>query len=502
MPTTPTSTPTHRIVIVGAGAAGVFTAFRLREMYGDLHEIVLLEASNRVGGNCYTQGVTYGGSVYSIDCGAQFFYKNPQASYVELLEQLGLMDEASEVIAAPAGFTIWDRQTAKHRMWIPSRLRGFLDYEDDDWERLVQFGLFLSYAYFLDREDPANWTLSVDDWLAGLKLVDDGFKEDVIRPFMYQFCSLPLARMGEASALYAVTYFVRNVFGEPHVNEPDPEAPSLPGLPVFETYQSMMGLDGLLKSVLAHAGIVPRLSEPALGVTKVGGRLSVLTSNGPIDCDHVVLACDPHRAASILATGGTSPAPLVDLLNAMEYVPLPISMQKGGACYMPDDQDFWEPINTIVNGEDVTFSCWFGALRPTFDHGKRIPVFKSWGSPSVAGCRYEFLAHEHQILLPTTAFVALREALREWQGQDGIWFVGGWTRWFDSQEAALDSATWVADALPGDVRPGTGPARMIPPSANRTRRNLRRWLERVARQAPPGKRRKIADAIADVEARG
>lgn len=496
------SPPTNRIVIVGAGAAGVFTAYRIREMYGDAYEIVLLEASGRVGGNCFTTGVSYGGRVYSIDCGAQFFYKNPQASYVELLDQLGMMDEPTEIVSAPAGFTIWDRAAGQHRMWVPSRIRGFLDYENEDWDRLVKFGLYLSYSYFLDREDPANWTLRLDQWLAGLQLLDDDFKQNVILPFLYQFCSLPLARMGEASALYAVTYFVRNVFGEPKVIEPDPESPALPGLPVFETYQSMMGLDGILKRVLATYAIVPVLNSPVVSIAKLGDGLFVHTAGGPIAADHVVLACDPNRAAQILAAGATAPPLLVDTLQQMEYVPLPISMQQNGACWMPDDDDYWEPVNTIVDGDSVAFSCWFGSLRPRYGLGKRIPVFKSWGAPSVAGCAHEFLAHEHQILLPTATFMGLRESLREWQGKDGIWFVGGWTRWFDSQEAALDSATWVADRLPGQPRALTGPARMVPPSPRRTERNLRRWLERVARQAPEGKRDQLAHAIEEVATRG
>jgi predicted NAD/FAD-binding protein len=502
MPTPSASPPTNRIVVVGAGAAGVFTAYRIKEMYADKYEVVLVEASDRVGGNCFTTLVEYGDKPYTIDCGAQFFYKNPQASYVELIEQLGLMDLQSEIISAPAGFTIWDRVANKHRMWMPSRLSGFLEYDDADWDRLVKLGLYLGYAAFLDRANPANWALSLDDWLATLGLLDDEFKQNVIIPFLYQFCSLPLARMGEASAMYAVTYFVRNVFGEPKVGEPDPNTKDLPGLPVFETYQSLIGLDGILDRVLAAACVVPQLNTPVTSVAKIGDRIFVYTAGGPIACDHVVLTCDPNTSAAILAAGGTSPQELVDTLAQLEYVPLPISIQQGGACWMPDDPEYWEPVNTIVDGESVTFSCWFGALRPTYGLDQRIPVFKSWGVPAVADCPHELLAHQHQILLPTTKFVGLRDAVREFQGKDGVWFAGGWTTWFDSQEAALDSATWVADRLPAPALPATGPARMIPANPIRTERNLRRWLERVARQAPDRYRDAIAHSIEEVATRG
>src|SRR5262245_27417355 len=143
------SGPTHRIVIVGAGAAGVFTAYRIREMYGDTFEIVLLEANDRVGGNCMSTKVIYGDTPYSIDCGAQFFYKTVQGSYTALLEQLGLMDDASEVVSAPAGFSVWAKPANERRLWLPSRLSGFADYHLEDWDNLAKFGLFLSYAAFL-----------------------------------------------------------------------------------------------------------------------------------------------------------------------------------------------------------------------------------------------------------------------------------------------------------------------------------------------------------------
>ncbi|NUO48644.1 MAG: NAD(P)-binding protein, partial [Polyangiaceae bacterium] len=219
--------PTNRVIIVGAGAAGVFTAYRLREMYGDKYELAILEANNRIGGNCYSTHVEYGGKDYSIDCGAQFFYKNPQPSYTALLDQLGLLDSANEVVSAPAGFTIYDKPTNNFRLWLPSRVVEFLGYDAADWERLVQFLEYLAYSAALDREE-GSWELSVDDWFSKMKLLSDDFKEKVIKPFMYQFVSLPLNRIGEASALYAITYFIRNLLGEPGVPEPDVDPPKLP----------------------------------------------------------------------------------------------------------------------------------------------------------------------------------------------------------------------------------------------------------------------------------
>ena len=73
-----------------------------------------------------------------------------------------------------------------------------------------------------------NWNLSVDDWVDDLALLDNQFKDDVLRRFFYQFVTLPRDRVGEASARYAITYFVRNVFGEPGIDAPDPPLPIRP----------------------------------------------------------------------------------------------------------------------------------------------------------------------------------------------------------------------------------------------------------------------------------
>ena len=85
--------------------------------------------------------------------------------------------------------------------------------------------------------------------------------------------------------------------------------------------------------------------------------------------------------------------------------------------------------------------------------GQQIPIFKSWGTPDVdpAACAHTFFSHSHRILAPTTTFMTKRREIQTRQGRDGLWFAGGWTNWFDSQEAALDSATDIAAQVSGGV---------------------------------------------------
>jgi predicted NAD/FAD-binding protein len=228
----------------------------------------------------------------------------------------------------------------------------------------------------------------------------------------------------------------------------------------------------------------------------------VHTPNGTFAADHVVFATDPHAASAILTAGGTTDPGLIKTLDGFEYVSLPISMQKDGSCWMPPSEANWEPVNTLVDGNGVTFTAWFGRLRQTYDLVKRIPVFKSWGAPDVGGCQYEFLAHKHFIPLPTTAFMEYRAVLQTFQGKNNLWFVGGWTTWFDSQEAALQSATHIADAIPGEPKAATGKARLVATDPLKNERNLRALAERIARVAPPDQRARITDVIERVKAEG
>jgi len=493
-----------RVVIIGAGAAGVFTAYRLQALYRDAYEIVLVERNDRVGGNALTKTVQFGGRAYAIDCGAQFFYKNPQPSYVKVLQNLGLFDAPVQIDARATGITLWDRQAQKRLLWVPSHLDGFLRYQPEDWTRMVAFATFLIYAFLLDRDKHDNWTLSVDDWIGQLALLDSDFKDTVLRNFLYQFVTLPPDRIGEASARYAVTYFVRNVFGEPVSGTPNPHVAG-PGGATFEVYQSRIGLDGVLQHALDHAGVVPRLQEPVSAVSHaIDGTLQVTTSAETMPADHVVFATDPNVAAGILSAGSFPAPDLVAALQSCEYGDLAISMQNGGSCWMPDDSHYWESVNTLVAGDALQFTAWFGPLRDPDDAGQQIPVFKSWASPDLdpASCAQTFFSHSHRILLPTTAFMSARARVLAHQGRDHVWFAGGWTNWFDSQEAALDSATDVAEGIAGAPRDLVSPGRPTVHDPARQRDRIVQWLAGIAAHAPAEQRKALLNLVNRVETTG
>jgi predicted NAD/FAD-binding protein len=450
----------------------------------------LLERSDRVGGNA--MAVDVGDA--TIECGAQFFHRGAQSSFLQLLDELDLWDEA-EIVRTAAGFTIWDRGARQRLLHLPSTVAGFRSLQFPDWVRATKFGLFLAYAYALERWE-SDWTITVDAWLARMHLLDDGFKHRVIKPFLFQFLSLPPLRLGEASAKYAVTYLVRTLFPGRGV------VPVVPRIgrarPTFEAYQSLTGIDAIHRRVLAAAKVQPHTGRDVLAIRHGRERrVEVVTDVGTLHADHVVLATDPHTASGMLARGGTTARDLVDGLRALEYAPLPISMQRGVPGHMPERRGDWQPFNTIVDGDALMFSVWFGPMREAAADGSQLPVFKSWGSPRLqpTTTRDEFLALEHSVPMPTAAFMGTRDALLvRWQGEHGVWFAGGWTRWFDSQEAALLSADAVTRGIVG-----TAQQRVVDHDA---RAGVQQVLDRSSTYAPAILRGRLAHAIDEVEARG
>jgi predicted NAD/FAD-binding protein len=364
-----------------------------------------------------------------------------------------------------------------------------------DWVRAAKFGLFLAYAYALERWE-SDWTITVDAWLGRMHLLDDGFKHRIIEPFLYQFLSLPPRRIGEASAKYAVTYLVRTLFPGGGI------APAVRRIgharPTFEAYQSLTGIDAIHRRVLVAAKVKPRTGTGVLAIRHGHDHtVEVVTDAGTLHADHVVLATDPHAASGMLARGGTTAGDLVDGLRALEYAPLPISMQRGVPGHMPEHRADWQPFNTIVDGDALMFSVWFGPMREPAADGSLLDVFKCWGSPRLQPTTTpdEFLAHEHYVPMPTAAFMGTRDSLlARWQGERGVWFAGGWTRWFDSQEAALLSADVVTHGIVG-----TAQESVVDHDA---RAGVQQVLECYATHAPALLRGSLAHALDEVEARG
>lgn len=443
----------HRMAIIGAGAAGIFTAYELNKQYPGKYRIDIFERNEKIGGNVSSVSVDYGGEQYTLDAGAQFFGKNAQPNHYALIKELGL---ESQIRTYATGLTIWDGLSKEHLFWIPAKYEDFLKYSLQDWKRIVEFIAFLVAAERLNARKTPDWSLTVDDFLESLPdlLVSDDFKQNVIKNFIYQFVTMPYDQIGKASALYATSYFIRNVIKSKLLSF---------NTSVFEVSQSLVGLSGILDAALKASGAAVHTKANIISVEPQGSHVQVRQADGRTErFDYVVLAGSPVSSGKLLRRAQVKPALKAILKNlAAEYTDLSIIMQKDNACWMPEDSKYWTSVNTVVNpNKELSFSVWFGPLRPSYDQNKLVPAFKSWGTPDLPSgqCSGSFYSHKHQVFQPTVAFMQQREKLKQWQGEDGIFFAGGWTNWFDSQESALISAKRIVKALGDPVDKGISEA--------------------------------------------
>ncbi|MCA1704605.1 MAG: FAD-dependent oxidoreductase [Actinobacteria bacterium] len=150
-----------------------------------------------------------------------------------------------------------------------------------------------------------DWSLSVTEWLSGLPLTAS-FIQDVITPFLYLFVTMPLERMGEASALYAISYFVRNIRGGA-----PPASGAAAGTPTFQTFQNLTGLHNILTQALTASGCTATTNARVTAVAPSSDGVTVSVNGTTVTADHVVMACDPNTSARLLQAGGTADQQLI-----------------------------------------------------------------------------------------------------------------------------------------------------------------------------------------------
>ncbi len=489
---------TINIAIVGGGAAGLFMARNIEQTATVPVHIDLVEKSASIGGNTSSATYTDPKTGYStnIDCGAQFFFANPQPYYCQLLNTLGLFDDVKHY---PAGITVWDQDENKRTLFIPSMLKSFIDgtFKTSDLPALIEFGLFFLAAEALDKT--SDYTQSVSTWLNSLPYLSADFKNNVLIPFMYQFTSLPLSRMGDASALYTLSYFVRNATGWPGFTPVSPDSGD-----TFTIYQSTIGLDGFLAFLaqkLASTSIHTGTLVKQVNFDTPSGLPTITVEDQTVPYDAVIIACDPQTAATLLA-GGIAQPNAVPLLKQVEYHPLHI-MVDSNTSLMPSDPGSWQAANTVVSmtHQSVVFDAYFGPLRP-LDNGQPIQVFKRWGNPDVPSPPTPpapLADHSHFVLYPTVSSIQARDALVPLQGTNRVWFAGGWTNWFDSQEAAYRSTLSVITGLLPIIDP-SGRTAQVPVLAERPDaprpHSVRDWLRKLAQSLSPDAQTQFKDAIA------
>ena len=89
----PDASPVRRIVVIGAGAAGLSAAWRL----GEVAEVTVLEAEGRLGGHANTLDAPGPGGDTPVDTGFIVYNEDNYPNFVALLAHFGVASQPADM---------------------------------------------------------------------------------------------------------------------------------------------------------------------------------------------------------------------------------------------------------------------------------------------------------------------------------------------------------------------------------------------------------------------
>ncbi len=424
---------TGSVGIIGGGMAGVSLAWFL----DGSRNVVLLESGDSVGGNIHSAPVELDGLQFEVDMGAQYFHPGPYPLYTALLTYLGLHSSdpgtPGESHAFPASITLFEGSEPTPRFVSPV-LPGRAWPLIAGWnqEGVAAFGTAF-YAASVRESLNGDWALTLEEWLPTLGLSTQQW-EGMVLPWA---ASLFSGNIDQARGLSARAAFIFAAKALP----PNPLDPIL-------YYTLKPGLGEALDRMIDQFSTVSVLtgSKVVYVARTLNGGFRLYLANGTqIVVDHLVFASSGPATLKLLE--GLPVAWRQRLaLNGIEFHDAALALHTDPA-YVPPNPALWSFLNCAIEGDFCEASMSLGPVLASLPPATAGKLWKSWVTHRTqlpAEVLYS-VAFKH--MLPTPATIQAQNLLALLQGRDRIWFAGGYTRPYDSQETALRSALGVALGL-------------------------------------------------------
>jgi len=413
-----------RVAIIGGGMAGVACAWLL----DGVCDVLLFEARDSLGGNVRTVPLMLGGQTRAVDLGTQFFHPGPYPTYVQLLEQLGLWPVATgEARAFTASITL-DAASETLPRFVSPILPGRTWPLFADWNRPAVQAFRTTFNAAKRREqNGAAWLLPMAEWLATLSITP-AQADTLIVPWAAALNSGDVTQTAGLSARSLMVF----------------AAGALPDSPLDPVvyYVLERGMIEPLHRMVAQLTTAQIATGTAVdAVAPAAGGYIVQPHQGPAQqVDAVVFAASgPPTLALLQGLPGTAVAR--NALQAIGFYPARLALH-ADAAFAPTDPAWWSFLNCRADGNFCEASMWLDAVLGVEG------LWKSWithrAPPQQVLASADFLH-----FAPSPAAIQAQRALATQQGRHGLWFAGGYTLPFDSQETALLSALTVAEGLGG-----------------------------------------------------
>ncbi|HEX9122518.1 MAG TPA: protoporphyrinogen oxidase [Actinomycetota bacterium] len=348
---------TARVVVVGAGVAGLTAAYRLLRAE-EPSDVTVLEADGVLGGKLRSVRV----GDLELEAGPDSFVaRKPWA--VELCRELGLGDRL-EAPAASGAFVWTDHgleRIPRTALGVPAGLSELLT-----WKAMSRVGRFRALADLVRRARPPQGDESIGS-LARRRLGEEA-TEVLIGPLLGGLHAGDVDRLSVAATFPELARWERDqgslIRGAKAALAAAPDAG-----PMF--LKPRDGTTALIEALVGSIGRERiRLAEPATGILAAGTGFSVRTGRGEIPADRVVLAAPAFAASGLLEdVAPVSAAELAAIPYASTGVAL-LVYPEGTGDALPDATGF-----VVPPGRAPMTACTFLSRKwPRPEYGTRAVV--------------------------------------------------------------------------------------------------------------------------------
>ena len=410
-----------RVGIIGAGAAGLTTAWLLDNHY----DVTLFEKENTLGGSICTVHVPINGKIIPVEAGAEFFSDIMFPNFNRLLALLQV-----PVSKYPLGYTFYNTKT-QEAIVLPPIHDGQIS-----WHSLTAHTIFdlVQFKHFIDNGHTIigmkDTGITLEEYSDELNLTHS-FKNDFIYPFFAASWGCTPEEAKKYAAYDVLEWMI------PH------QPAGVSTLHWNEIKGGMSIYIDALEAALTHTTIYK-----SANITDItfANELYIICFNDQsvVTVDYLIIATSENQAAQLLKNIPHANQ-LASILNTIEFFHTTIAIH-GDRRLMPAQEDDWSIANILYDGKN-------SALTICKPHMREFPLFRSWitynlGLPEndpVPEPLYALKYFYHSKV--NKAYFDMQKNIAPFQGKNNLWLAGFYTTGPDSHNSAIVSAINIAKKL-------------------------------------------------------